>query len=42
MRHNSAVLGHLISTSFPQVDGWSTNPRILGHHMGSMVRPIAS
>ena len=26
------VSGHLISTSLPQVDGWSTGPRILGCH----------
>ena len=32
MEHNSAILGHLISTSFPQVDGWSTDPRVLGRH----------
>ena len=30
MEHNSAVLGHPISTSFPQVDGWSTDPWVWG------------
>ena len=32
MGHNSAILGHLISMSFPQVDGWLTGPRVLGRH----------
>ena len=32
MGHNSAVSGHPISTSFPQVDNWSTNPWVLGRH----------
>ena len=32
MGHNSPVSSHSISTSFPQVDGWSTDPRVLGHH----------
>ena len=32
MGHNSVVSGHPISTSFPQVDGWSTDPRVLGRH----------
>ena len=32
MGHNSAISGHLISTSFSQVDGWSTDPRVLGLH----------
>ena len=26
MGHNSVVSGHLISMSFSQVDGWSTDP----------------
>ena len=26
------VLGYPTSTSFPRVDGWSTNPRVLGRH----------
>ena len=30
MGHNSAVLGHPISTSFPQVDSWLTDPLVLG------------
>ena len=30
MGHNSAVSGHPISTIFPHVDGWSTDPRVLG------------
>ena len=30
MGYNSAVSGHLISMSFPQVDGWSMDPRVLG------------
>ena len=33
MEHNSAVSGHPISTSFLQVDGWSTDPRVLGRHI---------
>ena len=32
MGHNSAVSGHPISTSFPQVDSWSTDPRVLRCH----------
>ena len=32
MGHNSAVSGHLISTNLSQVDGWSTDPRVLGRH----------
>ena len=32
MGHNSAVSGHPISTSFLQVDGWSTDPRVLMRH----------
>ena len=32
MGDNSAVSRHPISTSFPQVDGWSTDPQVLGHH----------
>ena len=32
MGHNSEVSGHSISTSFLQVDGWSTDPRVLGCH----------
>ena len=32
MGHNSKVLGHPISTSFPQVDYWLTDPRVLGRH----------
>ena len=31
MGHNSAVLGHPISTSFPY-DSWSTDPQVLGCH----------
>ena len=30
MGHNSAVLGHPISTSFPHVDSWLTDPLVLG------------
>ena len=26
------VSGYLTSTSFPRVDGWSTDPRVLGRH----------
>ena len=33
MGHNSAVSGHPISTSFPQVDNWSMDLRVLGRHM---------
>ena len=29
---HSAVSGHPISMSFPQVDGWSTDPKFLGRH----------
>ena len=32
MGHNNVVSGHPISTSFPQVEGWSTDPRVLGRH----------
>ena len=32
MGHNSVVSGHPISTSFPQFDGWSTDPRVQGCH----------
>ena len=32
MGHNSVVSGYLTSTSFPLVDGWSTNPWVLGRH----------
>ena len=32
MGHNSAESGHSISTSFLQVDGWSTDPRVLRCH----------
>ena len=27
------VSGYPKFTSFPQVDGWSTNPRVLGRHI---------
>ena len=30
MGHNSAVLGHPISMSFPQVDGWLMDPGFWG------------
>ena len=36
MGHNSVVSGHLISTSFSQVDGWSTAPPVLGRHSMSL------
>ena len=26
------VSGYPTSTSFPRVDGWSIDPRVLGHH----------
>ena len=29
---HSVVPGHPISMSFPQVDDWSTDPWVLGHH----------
>ena len=29
MGHNNAVLGHSISTNFPQVDDWSMDPRVV-------------
>ena len=32
MGHNSAVSGHPISMSFPQVDGWLMDPQVLGRH----------
>ena len=32
MGHNSVVSGYPKSTSFLQVDDWSTDPRVLGHH----------
>ena len=32
MGHNNAVSGHSISISFPQVDSWSIDPRVLGRH----------
>ena len=32
MGHNSEVSGHSISKIFPQVDGWSIDPRVLGRH----------
>ena len=35
MGYNSAVLGHPIPTSFSQVDGWSTDPRVLGRHINT-------
>ena len=35
MGHNSVVSSYPISTSFPRVDGWSTNPRVMGHHNNS-------
>ena len=31
--HNSVVSGYPTSTRFSQVDGWSTNPRVLGCQM---------
>ena len=30
------VSGHLISMSFPQVDSWSTDPRILRHRTAAL------
>ena len=30
------VLGYPTSTSFPGVDGWSTDPWVLGRHMASL------
>ena len=33
MGHNNAVSGHPISTSFLQVDDWSTDPRVLRRHI---------
>ena len=32
MGHNNVISGHPIFTSFSQVDGWSMDPRVLGHH----------
>ena len=32
MGHNSAVSGHPIFTSFSQVNGWLTDPWVLGRH----------
>ena len=29
---HEGVSGYTISTSFPQVDSWSTNARLLGRH----------
>ena len=29
------VLGYPTSTSFPRVDGWSMDPRVLGCHISS-------
>ena len=40
MEHNSAVSGHPISMSFSQVDGWSTDPRVLGHHINSEMHSV--
>ena len=36
MRLNSVILGHPISTSFPQVDSWSTDPQVLGRHRSDL------
>ena len=33
MGHNGVVMSYMISTDIPWVDGLSTNPRILGHHI---------
>ena len=35
MGHNSVVSGHPKSTRIPRVDGLSTGPPDLGHHMHS-------
>ena len=32
MGHGDVVLGYRTSTSLPQVDGLSTDPRVLGRH----------
>ena len=37
MRHNNAVSGHPIFMSFSQVEGWSTDPRVLGRHIYSIL-----
>ena len=39
MGHNSVVSGYLKSTGIPQVDGWLTYPRVLGHHSVVWSRP---
>ena len=39
MGHNSAVSGCPISTSFPQVDEWSTDSRVLGRHRITWIKP---
>ena len=41
MGHNSAVSSHSISTSFSHVDGWSTDPRVLGPHSLGIRTPKA-
>ena len=40
--HNRVVLGHPISMSFLRVDGWSTDPRVLGRHTMSQLVSMAS
>ena len=37
MGHNNVVSGNKKSMIFPQVDGWSTDPRVLGCHSKSPV-----
>ena len=38
MGHNSVVSSYLKSTGIPRVDGWSTDPRVLGRHsVGTML-----
>ena len=33
MGHNSTVSSHSISISFPHIDYWSINPRVLDRHI---------
>ena len=39
-RHNSVVSGYPTSTSFSWIDGWSTDPRVLGRHKDSIHKSI--